>query len=167
MKKIITGDQLTVLATVAMAILAMNALQPVLPLYLSSIGVSPATIGFMFSVAMIGMVIGESAGGRRAEQIRIKNTANYRHNYLCSGDVLFCLHKKYPRHFFNFFVLGNNTLYRLWAEPWLHGQHRTSNAKGNIHGYLCHHYGSFTAIIAVIVFRESVGALVSLAIFRD
>jgi len=40
MKKIITGDQLTVLATVAMAILAMNALQPVLHLYLSSIGVS-------------------------------------------------------------------------------------------------------------------------------
>ena len=69
MKKIITGDQLTVLATVAMAILAMNALQPVLPLYLSSIGVSPATMGFMFSVSMIGMVIGESAGGWLADRL--------------------------------------------------------------------------------------------------
>ena len=72
MKKIITGDQLTVLATVAMAILAMNALQPVLPLYLSSIGVTPATIGFMFSVSMIGMVIGESAGGWLADRLGLK-----------------------------------------------------------------------------------------------
>jgi MFS family permease len=72
MKKIITGDQFTVLATMAMSILAMNALQPVLPLYLSSIGIAPATIGFMFSVAMIGMVIGESTGGWLADKLGLK-----------------------------------------------------------------------------------------------
>ncbi len=44
-----------------LGVLAMSMLQPVLPLYLTSIDVSPEVLGLMFSVAMVGMVFGESS----------------------------------------------------------------------------------------------------------
>ena len=41
-------------------------------MYLTSIGVTPELIGLIVSVAMVGMVIGESTGGWMADKIGIK-----------------------------------------------------------------------------------------------
>jgi MFS family permease len=61
-----------VISIVALSILAWNILGPVLPLYLSSIEVAPQLIGIIVSVAMVGMVIGESTGGWMADRIGIR-----------------------------------------------------------------------------------------------
>jgi MFS family permease len=50
----------------------MSVLSPVVPLYLTSIGITPAMIGFMSSLAMVGMVFGESAGGWLADKVGIR-----------------------------------------------------------------------------------------------
>lgn len=72
MGRVFNRELVTVIATVSMAIMAMSVLQPVLPLYLSSIGISPSIIGLMFSLGMMGMVFGESAGGWLADKVGIR-----------------------------------------------------------------------------------------------
>jgi MFS family permease len=52
--------------------MSMSVLQPVLPLYLDSINVSPTVLGLMFSVGMVGMVFGESSAGWLADKIGIR-----------------------------------------------------------------------------------------------
>jgi MFS family permease len=69
MNRIISRELAAVIAIVSLAVMAMSVLQPVLPLYLTSIGVNPTILGLMFSVAMIGMVFGESSGGWLADKI--------------------------------------------------------------------------------------------------
>ena len=61
-----------VIAVVSIASMAMSILQPVLSLYLASLGISPATIGLMFSLAMVGMIFGESGGGWLADKIGVR-----------------------------------------------------------------------------------------------
>jgi len=72
MRKTITRELVAMLGIVGLATMAMAVLQPVLPLYLDSIGISPAVLGLMFSTGMAGMVIGESSGGWLADRIGIK-----------------------------------------------------------------------------------------------
>ena len=48
-----------VIVVVGLGVLAMAVLQPVLPLYLTSTGISPKMLGLMFSAAMAGMMLGE------------------------------------------------------------------------------------------------------------
>lgn len=67
--------------------MAMAVLQPVLPLYLTSIGVVPTILGLMFSVAMIGMVIGESSGGWIADKVGLKIPLSAG-TFLCAPAVL-------------------------------------------------------------------------------
>jgi len=55
-----------------LGVLAMNIIRPILPLYLSSIGVSPKILGLMFSTAMVGMVFGEVSWGWVADKIGVK-----------------------------------------------------------------------------------------------
>jgi len=55
-----------------LGILATNIMRPILPLYLTSIGVSPEILGLMFSVAMVGMLFGEVSWGWIADKIGIK-----------------------------------------------------------------------------------------------
>ncbi|MFH1635813.1 MAG: MFS transporter [Chloroflexota bacterium] len=50
----------------------MNIMRPILPLYLTSIGVSPKILGLMFSTAMVGMVFGEVSWGWVADKIGVK-----------------------------------------------------------------------------------------------
>lgn len=52
--------------------LAMAIPQPVFPLYLTSIGIGPTTLGLIQSVAMVGMVIGEPSMGWLADRIGLK-----------------------------------------------------------------------------------------------
>ena len=72
MKRILNRELVSVIAIVSMASLTMSVLNPVMPLYLTSIGITPAMIGFMSSLAMVGMVFGESAGGWLADNVGIR-----------------------------------------------------------------------------------------------
>jgi len=72
MKKIVSGEMATVLGIIALGVLSMSILQPMLPLYLTSIGITPEILGLMFSVAMVGMVFGESAWGWVADKVGLK-----------------------------------------------------------------------------------------------
>lgn len=55
-----------------LGVLATNIIRPILPLYLTSIGVSPKILGLMFSVSMVGMVFGEISWGWVADKIGVK-----------------------------------------------------------------------------------------------
>lgn len=72
MNRIINRDLAAVITIVSLAVMAISVLQPVLPLYLTTIGINPTILGLMFSVAMIGMVFGESSGGWLADKIGLK-----------------------------------------------------------------------------------------------
>lgn len=56
----------------ALGVLAMSIISPILPLYLTSINVSPEMLGLMFSIAMVGMMLGESFWGWAADKIGLK-----------------------------------------------------------------------------------------------
>jgi MFS family permease len=88
MRRIIAGDLITVVATIGAATLATSALQPVLPLYLTSIGISPTILGFMLSTAMVGMVLGESTGSWLADKLGIKIPLSIG-TFFCT-PVVFC-----------------------------------------------------------------------------
>ena len=72
MNRIVNRELVSVIAVVSMAVMAMSILQPVLPLYLTSLGISPAVLGLMFSIGMVGMVFGEMGGGWLADKTGIK-----------------------------------------------------------------------------------------------
>ena len=71
MGRVINRELAAVIATVSLAGMAMSILQPVLPLYLKSLGISASTIGLMFSLAMVGMVFGETSGGWLADKVGV------------------------------------------------------------------------------------------------
>ena len=72
MSKVFNRELASVIAIVSLSVMGMSVLQPVLPLYLDSIGVSPTVLGLMFSVGMLGMVFGESSAGWLADKIGVK-----------------------------------------------------------------------------------------------
>ena len=72
MKRVLNRQLVVVIGVVGLAIMSMSLLRPMLPLYLASIGVSPAILGLLFSVGMMGMVLGESSGGWLADHVGIK-----------------------------------------------------------------------------------------------
>jgi len=66
-------SELVVMMTImGLCAMAIAVLYPVLPLYLTSIGINPTILGLMLSVAMVGMVLGESTGGWIADRTGIK-----------------------------------------------------------------------------------------------
>ncbi len=72
MRRLASSEFITVIAVMGLGVLAMSILRPVLPLYLTSIDVSPEILGLMFSVAMVGMVFGESSWGWVADRSGLK-----------------------------------------------------------------------------------------------
>ncbi len=66
------GKPVTVIAILGLGTIAQSVLTPILPLYLTSIGVAPAILGLMFSVSMAGMVIGEGLWGWVADKLGLK-----------------------------------------------------------------------------------------------
>ncbi len=61
-------NQGIVITVFGLAAVAMSLLQPVLPLYLAAIDISPEVIGLMFATAMVAMVIGEGYWGWVADK---------------------------------------------------------------------------------------------------
>jgi MFS family permease len=72
MSKYFNRELASVIGVVSLLVMSMAILQPVLPLYLKSIGVEPSTLGLMFSVGMVGMVLGESSAGWLADKVGVK-----------------------------------------------------------------------------------------------
>jgi MFS family permease len=106
MHKLFSRELISVIAVVGMATMAMSLLQPVLPLYLTDIGVNPTALGFMFSVGMMGMVLGESFGGWLADRSGIR-VPLFIGTFLCVPIVLaFVLFKNTATLFAIFFVWG-------------------------------------------------------------
>ncbi len=95
-----------VIAILGLGTLAMSILNPVLPLYLTSIGVEPEVLGLMLSVAMVGMAIGEGSWGWVADRLGIKLSMNIG-TFACAGMViLFVLTESVPAIFTIFFFWG-------------------------------------------------------------
>ncbi len=94
------------MAVLGLGVLTMSVLGPIMPLYLTSIEVSPEILGLMFSVAMVGMVIGESSWGWVADKVGLKIPLNIG-TFLCAGVVLlFIVTEKVPAIFLIFFFWG-------------------------------------------------------------
>ncbi len=72
MGRIINRELVSVFAAVGLCSMAMSITQPMLPLYLKSIGVTPAVIGLMFSLQMVGTALGEGSGGWLADKVGIR-----------------------------------------------------------------------------------------------
>jgi len=72
MKKIIESELVLIIAIHGIALMAMSLLMPILPLYLTSIGITPSIVGAMLAVAMIGMIGGEIWGGWLADRTTLK-----------------------------------------------------------------------------------------------
>ena len=87
MNRVVTRELVAVFGAVGIAVLAMAFLQPMLPLYLTSIGIDPAVMGLMFSTAMLGMVLGESSGGWLADRAGAKAPLSVG-TFLCAPLVL-------------------------------------------------------------------------------
>ncbi|MFC2072030.1 MFS transporter [Chloroflexota bacterium] len=88
MKRIVSHELVAVITVMGLGALAMSILGPVLPLYLTSIGVAPEILGLMFSVAMVGMVFGESSWGWVADKIGLKVPMSVG-TFIC-GLTVFC-----------------------------------------------------------------------------
>ena len=65
-------QMIAIMSVMGLSILAMSILNPMMPLYLTSIGVTPEIVGLMLSVAMVGMVVGEGFWGWVADKRGIK-----------------------------------------------------------------------------------------------
>jgi len=72
LKRTANSELVIVIAIMASGALAMSILRPMLPLYLDDIEVVPTVLGLMFSVAMLGMVIGESSWGWVADRVGLR-----------------------------------------------------------------------------------------------
>jgi MFS family permease len=72
MGKVLNRELASVIAAVSLAGMAMAVISPVLPLYLKSLGISASLIGLMSSLAMVGMVFGETGGGWLADKVGIR-----------------------------------------------------------------------------------------------
>jgi MFS family permease len=88
MKLTVSRQMITVMSIMALGALAMSILQPMIPLYLTSIGVTPEIVGLMLSVAMVGMVIGESSWGWVADKMGAKLPLKI--GTFISGLAVFC-----------------------------------------------------------------------------
>lgn len=106
MRKIVSSQMSTVMTIMALGVLAMSIIQPMLPLYLTDIGVTPEILGLMFAMAMVGMVIGESFGGWVADRAGLKIPMSA--GTFVSGLIvsLFVLTRNVPIIFVIFFFWG-------------------------------------------------------------
>ena len=94
------------MAIMALGVFAISILQPILPLYLTDIGVTPEILGLMFSVAMVGMVIGESFGGWIADKVGLKIPLSMGTFVSAIAVFFFVLTQNVPAIFTIFFFWG-------------------------------------------------------------
>ena len=99
-------ELVTVIAVMGLGVLAISMLGPVLPLYLTSIDVSPDVLGLMFSIVMVGMVFGESSWGWVADRVGLKPPLITGTAFSAVVVLSFAFTKNIPAIFAIFFVWG-------------------------------------------------------------
>jgi PPP family 3-phenylpropionic acid transporter len=106
LKKLINSDLAVIFIIMGLASLAMAILNPILPLFLTSINVVPSLIGLMLAGSMAGMVFGESSGGWLADKIGLKIPLSVG-TFLCAPLVLcFVFTRGIPGLFLIFILWG-------------------------------------------------------------
>ena len=106
MNKVFNRELVVIIAVLGMGVLSRGVLEPILPLYLTSIGVVPTILGLMFSVAQIGMIIGGSFSGWMADKVGLKFPMSI--GTFVSALLMFCfvLTREYPVIFLIFLSWG-------------------------------------------------------------
>jgi len=87
MKRTADGELVAVIAILGLGSLAMAIPSPILPLYLTSIGITPTILGLILSVSMVGMIIGEPSLGWVADKVGLKIPLSIG-TYFCGLAVL-------------------------------------------------------------------------------
>jgi MFS family permease len=87
MKRTIGIEFVAVIVVLGLGSLAMGILTPILPLYLTSIGITPMILGLILSVNMMGMMIGEPSLGWLADKVGLKIPLSIG-TYFCGLTVL-------------------------------------------------------------------------------
>ncbi|MBI4180711.1 MAG: MFS transporter [Chloroflexi bacterium] len=106
MKRIFSSDLVRIITVVLLGSLSISILQPIMPLYLTSIGIIPTVLGLMVSVAMVGMVLGEGSGGWITDKLGLKFPMGIA-ALVCALVVFsFTLTQKLPLIFLLFFLWG-------------------------------------------------------------
>jgi MFS family permease len=97
----------TVLLTIyGLVITSSGILSPVLPLYLTSLSITPQELGLLFSVQMIAVAIGELTWGRVIDKVGV-NVALFTGTFLTAGLAsLYLVIQSLPLFFLLFFGLG-------------------------------------------------------------
>jgi len=72
MKRTVDRELVAVITILGLGSLAMAIPSPILPLYLTSIGITPTILGLILSVTMVGMIIGEPSLGWVADKVGLK-----------------------------------------------------------------------------------------------
>jgi len=72
MKNIVSSERIAVVTVMGLGSICQSMLSPILPLYLTQIGVAPQMLGLMFSMEMVGMLLGEGFWGWVADKVGIK-----------------------------------------------------------------------------------------------
>ena len=80
--KYLTPDLILVLGVTFCVFLSVNLIKPILPLFIADKGINPKTIGYLFSVRMLAIGIGEILWGWIVDKIDLKLL-------LCSGMIIF------------------------------------------------------------------------------
>jgi MFS family permease len=86
-KRFFNGELAIIIVIMSLATMAMAILNPIIPLYLTSINVVPSVIGLMIAMGMVGMVFGETTGGWLADKIGLKIPMSVG-TFLCAPLVL-------------------------------------------------------------------------------
>ncbi len=99
-------ERFTVLGIYGLVLTSIGILLPVLPLYLTSLGIAPQELGLLFSVNMISVAIGEMTWGRVVDKVGV-GAALFTGTFLVAGlTSLFLVLRSLPLFFILFFFLG-------------------------------------------------------------
>ncbi|MGD9118478.1 MAG: MFS transporter [Dehalococcoidia bacterium] len=72
MKRTVDRELVAIITILGLGSLAMAIPQPILSLYLTDIGITPTILGLIYSMAMVGMIIGEPFLGWVADKVGLK-----------------------------------------------------------------------------------------------
>lgn len=100
------SERAIVLGIYSLAMSSMAILSPILPLYLTSLAITPQELGLLFSVQMIAVAIGELTWGRIIDKVGI-SAALFAGTFLTAGITsLYLVVESLPLFFILFFCLG-------------------------------------------------------------
>jgi MFS family permease len=101
-----TSEKNTVLGIYGLVLTSIGILLPVLPLYLSSLGIEPQELGLLFSVNMVAVAIGEMSWGRVIDKVGV-GAALFTGTFLVAGlTSLLLVVRSLPLFFILFFCIG-------------------------------------------------------------